>query len=65
MGGRIYLWHKNMFNSYHNPMNNGENVWELGFKVGENKGNLWELGLWVQKNRVNARNWGLGWGNIG
>ena len=27
--------HKNMFNSYCNPMNNGDIVWELGFRVGE------------------------------
>ena len=45
---------KNMFKSYHNPMNNGNNVWELGCRVGKigeflgtgaNRENFWEPGI--------------------
>ena len=37
-----------VFNFYQYPMNNGDSVWELGFRVGE--------------NGENFGNWGLGWG---
>ena len=62
-----------MFNSYHNPMNNGDNVGELGFRVGKigeflgtsvRVGEIGKIfgnrGFWVSKNRVNVGTWGFG-----
>ena len=54
----------NIFNSYLYSVNNGDNVWKSGFRVGE-MGKFWELGFWVGQTRKKCWELGLLVGEIG
>ena len=52
-----------IYNSYHYPMNNGDNVWELELRVGEIGENFGSRCFGWGEIGENVKNWCFGWGN--
>ena len=48
-----------IFNSFYYPMNNGDNVWELGYRVGQVGKIIGNWGSGWEKIGENVGNWGF------